>query len=77
MITAEFSQDVADMRRAEQSELRRAGYAGEIAAVLLEAEPTCEYCGRPEESAVDGDWNGDTGCHISCEEGVIDWIPCV
>lgn len=35
-------------------------------------EPTCDICGKPENQEMDGgaenDWNGDTGCHLSCEQ---------
>lgn len=40
-------------------------------------EPVCDICDepqfhldRPEDS--DSDWNGETGCHITCEERQVD-----
>ena len=29
-------------------------------------EPTCDYCNGPESSAMFGNWNGETGNHLSC-----------
>jgi len=31
-----------------------------------DATPTCDICGDEDDGAGD-DWNGDTGCHVSCE----------
>ncbi len=30
-------------------------------------EPTCDFCGQPAEE-VGENWNGETGCHRSCED---------
>jgi hypothetical protein len=34
--------------------------------------PSCDICEMPEDQEMDGrtenDWNGDTGCHLSCEQ---------
>jgi hypothetical protein len=30
--------------------------------------PTCDLCGEPWEEGEEGeDWNGETGCHRTCE----------
>lgn len=33
--------------------------------------PTCDHCNEPEDqdptNGRENDWNGDTGCHVSCE----------
>lgn len=45
------------------------GYAGENDPP--EDVPTCDVCGEPQHDRWDGeDWNGDTGCHRSCEDAV-------
>ena len=32
--------------------------------------PTCDVCGRREEDTPGWEWNGDTGCHVACEDHV-------
>lgn len=35
-----------------------------------EVEPRCDICSEPEDHEVgmiENDWNGETGCHLSCE----------
>lgn len=35
---------------------------------IEDAVPTCDHCGEQWEDGGEGeDWNGDTGCHYSCE----------
>jgi hypothetical protein len=42
--------------------------------VCEEPLPTCDLCDEPQH--LDGgpwhpdDWNGDTGCHLTCEQAV-------
>jgi hypothetical protein len=39
-------------------------------ALREEGWPFCDYCGDPMDDSMDGeenDWNGETGCHLSCE----------
>lgn len=39
-----------------------------------EVEPVCDICDWPADCGVQdchlhgGDWNGETGCHVTCEE---------
>lgn len=36
-------------------------------------KPYCDICDEPWDIAGDpSDWNGETGCHISCEERQVD-----
>lgn len=38
------------------------------------AVPTCDICNEPESVRADhwgDDWNGDTGCHRSCEDAMV------
>jgi hypothetical protein len=39
-----------------------------------ERPPTCDICGDPDEYVLGGtneaDWNGETGNHASCEQGI-------
>ena len=41
-----------------------------------EVTPTCDICGRPEDqdptNGREYDWNGETGCHQTCEMAVAD-----
>ena len=44
----------------------------------IEVTPTCDLCDRPPDcgdpgcTVCPGDWNGETGCHRSCEgEGLM------
>lgn len=38
---------------------------------------TCDICGKPQgcpderDDCVLNEWNGETGCHVACEEGEI------
>jgi hypothetical protein len=33
-----------------------------------DVEVTCDLCGEPQHDGEAGeDWNGETGCHFSCE----------
>lgn len=37
-------------------------------AAVVWPEPTCDICGVSEYDS-DLEWNGETGCHVVCEEG--------
>lgn len=51
-------------------ELQRLAVRALGVAPLEEVEPTCDICSLNESDGGmwPGDWNGETGCHQSCEE---------
>lgn len=44
----------------------------EIDGILADAPPICDLCGEFEDqdptNGREYDWNGETGCHKSCED---------
>lgn len=47
----------------------------EVGASTTEPIVTCDICDKPQgcpdgrPDCVLAEWNGDTGCHVACEEG--------
>ena len=52
---------------------QRLGDLIEVSGLPEDVEPTCDVCGRRVDDSpagfADADWNGETGCHETCEDG--------
>lgn len=40
----------------------------EVVTTEAEVMPTCDVCGEREADTPHMEWNGDTGCHVDCED---------